>query len=264
MNLSTVSMKIAGGVLALGLVAGIALAQDKPGTGGMVKPTGGGMKHVDKPHGNKDKGDKDQGDKDHGKKDEKAAAKIGEPAPALALKDTDGKDHTLAEHTKAGEIVVIEWFNADCPYIKKHHEINKTFNDLHTKYSGKKVTFLAVNSSAAGKEGSGLERNKKAKADYALAYPILLDESGEVGRAYGARTTPHVFIVGADGKLAYAGAIDDDNDPKTPGKVNYVAKALDEMLAGKPVSTTTTRPYGCGVKYGSDGSKPAPKHEKQN
>lgn len=243
---------IIGGVAAIALIAGLAIAQDqKPATPAHGKP---GVAQPERPHADKDK-NKDK-DKEKG-----AGVKVGDAAPAMTLKDTDGKEHTLADLTKAGNIVVIEWFNPDCPFIKKHHEINKTFNDLHTKYSGKKVTFLAVNSGAPGNQGAGLERNKKAKTEYAMAYPILLDESGDVGRAYGAKTTPHVFIVNTDGKVVYAGAIDDDTDAKTPGKVNYVTKALDEMLAGKPVSTSSTRPYGCGVKYGSESSKP--KHEKQ-
>lgn len=237
------------GILGVALAAGLALAQEQPGQGRVDHGGKPGLKQADKPHHDKDKA------KDSNK--EKQGVKAGDTAPAISLKDTEGKEFTLAQFTKDGNIVVLEWFNPDCPFIKKHHVLNKTMNELHAKYSGKKVVFLAINSSAAGKEGSGLERNKKAKSEYGVPFPILLDESGEVGHAYGAKTTPHMFIIGADGKVAYNGALDDDTDPKTPGKVNYVAKALDEMLSKQPVSTTETRPYGCSVKYG------APKTEKQ-
>lgn len=157
---------------------------------------------------------------------------------------------SLGELSKAGKVVVVYWFNPDCPLIKKHHEANKTFVDLFTKYKDQNVAFLAVNSGKPGEQGTGQDRNAKARDQYGMAYPVVLDESGAVGRAYGARTTPHCFVVGADGKVAYMGAIDDDPSPRNPGKTNYVAKALDEVLAKKPVSTPETRPYGCSVKYG--------------
>lgn len=193
---------------------------------------------------------------DDTKKDEKKAdktealAKVGSLAPTFKLKDTDGTEHDIAKYIAEGKIVVLEWFNPDCPFVKKHHELNTTFTDLHKKYESKGVVFLAINSGAAGEQGNGLDRNKKAKADYKIAYPILLDESGDIGRVYGAKTTPHMYVINKDGILAYAGAIDDDKDAKRPGKTNYVAKALDEILAGKKVETSTTDSYGCPVKYG--------------
>jgi MFS superfamily sulfate permease-like transporter len=107
----------------------------------------------------------------------------------------------------------------------------------------------AINSNAAGEQGSGKETNAKAKKDWKIEFPILLDESGDTGRAYGATNTPHCFVIGADGKIAYMGAIDDDAGGKV-GKTNYVSKAVDELLAGKPVTTSSTKAYGCGVKYG--------------
>lgn len=184
------------------------------------------------------------------KKASAATAKIGSAAPAFTLKDTDGKEHNLAQYTKEGKIVVIEWFNPDCPFVKKHHKTADTFKKLNEKYAKDgKVVFLAINSGAAGKQGAGLDRNKAAKTEYGIAYPILLDETGATGKNYGAKTTPHMYVIAADGTLAYMGAIDDDNSIDKMGKTNYVAKALDELLAGKKVTTTSTDAYGCAVKY---------------
>lgn len=176
--------------------------------------------------------------------------KVGDAAPAFTLKDTDGKEHTLAE--LKGKVVVLEWFNPECPFIVKHHseaKKNMTFNKLYDDYNSKGVVFLAINSSAAGKQGNGLELNKKMKTEYKLPYPILLDESGDVGHAYGAKTTPHCFVINAEGKVAYMGAIDNNKNIDKAGDKNYVKAALDEILAGKPVTEATTASYGCGVKY---------------
>lgn len=192
--------------------------------------------------------------KDDKKKDEKkaeGAVKIGEPAPAFTLTDTDGKTVNLADY--AGKMVVLEWYNPECPFIVKHHSESKgnmTFNKLHAEYASKGVTFLAINSGAKGKQGNGKELNIQKKAEYKLPYAVLLDEDGKVGNLYGAKTTPHVFIIGKDGKLAYKGAIDNNDDPEKGGDKNYAKLALDEMIAGKAVSTSETKPYGCSVKYG--------------
>lgn len=174
------------------------------------------------------------------------AAKVGDKAPAFSLFDTESKEHTLA--SLAGKIVVLEWFNPDCPVVKAYHANNKTVNELYSNYSKKDVVFLAVNSGAAGEQGTGKDRNAKARKDYALEFPILLDESGTTGRSYGAKATPTAVIIGKDGTIAYWGAIDDDSSTGK-GKTNYVAKALDELLAGKPVSTKETKATGCNVKY---------------
>jgi peroxiredoxin len=210
-----------------------------------AQPTGTDKEHHVKEGGKKDGAKKDGEHKKDGAKAEGAA--IGQAAPAFKLTSTDGKEVSLSDYK--GKIVVLEWFNPECPYIVKHHKINTTFNDLHKKYAGKDVVMLAINSSADGKQGSGKETNVKAAKDFKMEYPILLDPKGEVGKAYGAKTTPHCFVIGKDGVLAYAGAIDDDKSPETAGKTNYVAKAVDELLAGSSVSTASTKPYGCGVKY---------------
>lgn len=179
-----------------------------------------------------------------------AAAKVGDMAPAFTLKDTDGKEHTLADFK--GKTVVIEWYNPGCPFIVKHHSESKnnmTFNKLYEEYNSKGVVFLAINSSAPGKEGHGLEMNKKKKEEYKLPFPVLLDESGDTGRAYGAKTTPHCYVINAEGKIVYAGAIDNNKNIDKAGDKNYVKAALDETLAGKAVTEATTAPYGCSVKY---------------
>lgn len=186
------------------------------------------------------------GKKQDGKKEGVA---VGGTAPTFTIRDTDNKEVSLSSILGDGNIVVLQWFNPDCPFVVKHYKETKTFNDLHAKYSGKKVVFLAINSGAPGQQGTGLKRNQEAKKEWSIPYPILLDESGETGKAYGAKNTPGMYIVTPDGKIAYKGAIDDDNSAKGPGKTNYVANALDEILAKKPVTTTETKPYGCSVKY---------------
>lgn len=175
-------------------------------------------------------------------------AKVGAKAPDFTLTDATGQEHTLSSYTGKGQVVVLEWFNAGCPYVVRHHEKYQTMSNLAAKYKGK-VTWLAVNSSAEGKEGYGMD--KEAMAKWKIAYPILLDADGGVGHLYGAKTTPHMYIIDAKGTLVYAGAIDNDQgDKKSPTeKVNYVAKALDEVLAGKAVTESETKAYGCSVKY---------------
>ncbi|HRJ49603.1 MAG: redoxin domain-containing protein [Phycisphaeraceae bacterium] len=193
--------------------------------------------------------DKDHKDQKRDKHDDKkaASATIGSMAPDFELKDTDGKSYKLSDLTAAGNIVVLEWFNPDCPVVKMHYDA-KTSQGIAKKYKDKKVVYLAINSGAAGKQGAGVERNAKARKDWSLDFPILLDEKGDVGRMYGARNTPALSIITKDGILAYRGAIDDGSS-ESAGKVNYVAKALDEILAGSKVSTPETKAYGCSVKY---------------
>ncbi len=189
-----------------------------------------------------------QAEKQADKKSDKATTlAAGAEAPAFTLTDTDGKTHNLADYK--GKVVVLEWFNPECPFIVKHHKTNLTFNQLHEQFSSKDVVFLAINSSAAGKQGNGLELNKKMKEEYKMPFPILIDENGEIGRAYGAKTTPHCFIIDKEGKVVYNGAIDNNKSPEKAGDKNFVKIALEEVLAGKPVTTAQTAPYGCSVKY---------------
>jgi peroxiredoxin len=178
-----------------------------------------------------------------------AALEIGQAAPDFVLNDVTGTEHSLSDYLKAGKTVVLEWFNPDCPFIKKHHQRFDTMVSLYASVKDKGVVWLAVNSGAPGKQGNGLERNVQAQKDYAIPYPVLLDESGKVGLAYGAKTTPHMFVIAPDGKLAYQGAIDDEPALDKLGKTNYVGLALADLAAGKPVATAQTQPYGCSVKY---------------
>ncbi|MEZ4241137.1 MAG: thioredoxin family protein [Myxococcota bacterium] len=176
-----------------------------------------------------------------------AVAAIGQPAPDFALKDLDGKEHRLS--SLKGKTVVLEWFNPGCPYVKYAHgegALAKTPGEALEQG----VVWLAINSGAPGKQGHGVAANKQAAASWSMAYPVLLDEDGAVGRAYDAKTTPHVYVVDAEGVLVYRGAL--DNRPLGEGGgevVNYVAKALGDLAAGKPVATPETKPYGCSVKY---------------
>lgn len=241
MTTKTLLSMFAVGALSLGLTSS-AFAQAAP-----TKPAQPADKHEHK-DGDKHDHKHDEKQKDKSKDAKKVeAATVGSMAPDFELKDTDGKTHKLSDLTKQGKIVVIQWFNPDCPVVKMHYDA-KTFQDLNKKYKDKNVVQVAINSGAAGKQGSGVERNAKARKDWSLDFPVLLDEKGEVGKAYGARNTPSVYIINKDGILAYKGAID-DGGPDGVGKTNYASKALDEILEGKKVTTTETKAYGCGVKY---------------
>jgi peroxiredoxin len=173
----------------------------------------------------------------------------GQKAPDFTLRDTDGKEHSLASLLSQGKTVVLEWFNPDCPFVKYHHATSHTMTDLAKSFSEKNVVWLAINSGAPGSQGAGLDRNKKAKKDYKMEYPILIDEAGTVGRAYGAKTTPHMFVIGKDGRVVYAGAIDSDRELKAAEKTNYVERALSQYLAGEAITMAQTTSYGCSVKY---------------
>jgi len=174
---------------------------------------------------------------------DESKAVVGQPAPQFTLQDQDGKTVSLAD--QAGKIVVLEWVNPNCPFVQRHYKA-KTFQSMVDEYSGKGVVYLAINTTHDATNAF----NKDWIAKNNLTYPILNDSSGVVGHAYGAKTTPHMFIIGRDGKLLYQGGIDNDKQgDKGAAKVNYVAKALDEILAGKPVSTADTASYGCSVKY---------------
>lgn len=176
---------------------------------------------------------------------------MGEPAPQFSLSGEDSKVHSLADYQ--GKIVVLEWTNADCPFVKKHYSSNN-MQSLQKTYTGKDVVWLSINSSAQGKQGAvdaaGAASVIKAKG--AAPTHVLLDTKGEVGHLFDAKTTPHMFIVDAKGKLAYAGSIDSEAsaDPADIATATpYVKNALDELLAGKAVTTAVTKPYGCSIKY---------------
>ena len=182
-----------------------------------------------------------------------AGAEVGKPAPDFTLKDLDGKSVHLAD--LKGKVVVLEWFNPGCPFVNMSHTKGslKGLADAKTKEG---IVWLAVNSAADGKQGSGVDANVEGKKKFGLAHPILLDPTGEVGHAYGAERTPHLFIIDDKGTLVYRGAPDNSPDGEgespTDGKlVNFVVQALDDLKAGKPVQTPSTKVYGCTVKYGT-------------
>jgi peroxiredoxin len=180
-----------------------------------------------------------------------AEVTVGKPAPAFTLTGADGASYSLAE--LKGKFVVLEWLNYECPYVVKHYD-SKNMQQLQQTYTSKGVKWFAVNSSAEGKQGhlTPEQALALAKEKGAAATATLLDHSGEVGRLYGAKTTPHMFVINPEGTLIYAGAIDDNDSTRlssVEGAKNYVAAALDEAMAGKPVSVASSRPYGCSVKY---------------
>jgi peroxiredoxin len=166
----------------------------------------------------------------------------GDRAPDFALKNQDGKEVKLSDYK--GKIVVLQWFNEDCPFIQRHYEA-KTFSTLNDKYADRGVVQLAIDSTGA----STAADNQKWVSSHVLRFPILQDHDHKVAKAYGARTTPHMFVIDKDGKVAYSGAIDNDPEGDRTDRVNYVAQALDELLAGKSVSKPETKSYGCGVEH---------------
>lgn len=174
-----------------------------------------------------------------------AAVEIGKAAPEFSLTDQHGKTVKLSDYS--GKIVVLEWFNEGCPYVQKQYKTG-AMNATAAKYAEKGVVWLAVNSTNSATVASNL----KAATEWKMDRPVLDDHAGTVGHAFGAKNTPHLFIVDKDGKLIYHGAIDSVNSSEADdisGATNYVAKALDEATAGKPVSQSETKPYGCTVKY---------------
>jgi peroxiredoxin len=179
-----------------------------------------------------------------------AAAPAGQPAPAFNVTDLDGKVVNLADYQ--GKTVVLEWHNFGCPFVQKHYR-SGNMQGLQKKYAGD-VVWLAVNST--NKSAWDYTEPKKLSGQLkdfgAMPAKYLMDEPGTVGMAYGAKTTPHMYIIDPAGKVVYNGAIDDKRttdvaDVKTAK--NYVVAALEELKAGKPVTVATTTPYGCTVKY---------------
>ena len=180
-----------------------------------------------------------------------AAVKVGQPAPDFTLAGADGKSHTLSAHK--GKYVVLEWTNHECPFVKKHYK-SGNMQAQQKELTGKGAVWLSIVSSAPGKQGhvDAAKATELTRSRGAAPTAVLLDPSGEVGRKYDAKTTPHMYIVAPDGKLIYMGGIDsipsadaDDIASATP----YVKVALGEAMAGKPVTNASTKPYGCSVKY---------------
>ncbi len=178
-----------------------------------------------------------------------AGAVIGESAPDFTLVDIEGNEVTLSDYTADGKIVVLEWFNPSCPFVAKHHDTFATMKETIAEFEGKDVVWLAINSANEGHKTGYLALNRERQEEWKIGYPILIDTSGEVGKAYGAKTTPHMFVIDADGILAYAGAIDSDQSAKKLGEENYVYNAVSALLNGETVEVSKTKSYGCSVKY---------------
>jgi peroxiredoxin len=176
---------------------------------------------------------------------------VGSAAPDFSVSDSKGKIQSVSQYK--GKYVVLEWFNPECPFVKKHYG-GGNMQKLQEEFTGKGVVWLSVDSSAPGKEGNLTpEQAEKKMSEWKTHQTaLLLDPDCQAAKTYGAKNTPHMFVINPEGKIIYAGAIDSKATPNPadiPGSTNYVKAALDEALAGKPVSTANTKPYGCSVKY---------------
>jgi peroxiredoxin len=182
-----------------------------------------------------------------------AAPQVGQPAPDFTGVDTKGKTHALKD--LRGKTVILEWTNDGCPYVQKHYG-SGNMQKLQKDTTADGVVWLTVASSAPGTQGNlaPAEHDALMKKRDAAPTAVLVDEDGTIGHAYGAQTTPHMYIITPDGKLAYKGAIDDKptaDKVDIDGAQNYVRNALEQIGAGKPVDPSVTRAYGCSVKYKS-------------
>ena len=180
-----------------------------------------------------------------------AEVQVGKQVPEFALTDTNGKTHHLSDYK--GKYIVLEWYQPDCPFVRKHYN-SGNMQALQKEYVAKGVVWLSIDSSAAGQEGyyPSAELNQISTKSGAVRTALLLDADGKVGHLFGAKTTPDMYIINPQGVLVYQGAIDDKPstdlaDVKTAK--NYVKSALNAVMGGQTVATASTRPYGCSVKY---------------
>src|SRR6059058_1283208 len=178
---------------------------------------------------------------------------VGGAAPDFSAPDANGKTQSLSQYK--GKYVVLEWFNPECPFVKKHYG-SDNMQKLQREYTGKGVVWLTIDSNAPGTEGnlSPDQAQKVMNSWKTKMTALLLDPESKVAKLYGAKNTPNMVIINPEGKIVYQGAIDSKASPNPadiPASTNYVKNALEESLAGKPVSNPTTKPYGCSVKYKS-------------
>lgn len=178
-------------------------------------------------------------------------ARLGAVAPDFTLTDLDGKSVSLSQFR--GKVVVLEWFNPGCPFVRAAHTAG-SLKGLADKHAPDGVVWLAINSGGAGKQGAGVEANREGVTQFGLHYPVLIDDTGKVGQLYGAERTPHMFVINPEGVLVYRGAIDNspDGEGQSPagGKlVNYVDGAIGAIRTGAKVAPEETKAYGCSVKY---------------
>jgi len=189
------------------------------------------------------------GSKDAGSEAKKDhTVKVGEPAPQFTAVDAEGNQYSLEKLTADDQVVVLEFFNPDCPFVKKHYEKASTMNDMVAQYEDHGVVWLGVSSNPHGADWVARHAER-----WNIDHPILVDEEGELSALYQARTTPHMYIIDTDGTLVYNGAIDNSRNAAAPPTdhekyVNYVRKALDQLLDGEAITTAETRPYGCSIK----------------
>jgi len=181
------------------------------------------------------------------------AATVGQAAPNFTLKDTNGKTVSLADYK--GKTVVLEWHNPACPFVVKHYD-TANMQGLQSKYGKDGIVWLSINSTETGHQDYRKPdaMNSYLKTQNAAPTSYLMDESGATGKAYAAKTTPHMYVINSQGTLVYAGGIDDKRSAKkedVPTAKNYVVAALDEVKAGKAITTATSTPYGCSIKYKS-------------
>jgi len=178
---------------------------------------------------------------------------VGSAAPDFSAPDANGKTQSLSEYK--GKYVVLEWFNPECPFVKKHYG-GGNMQKLQKEFTDKGVIWLTVDSNAPGSEGNITAEQGKKIMDSWKTHPtaLVLDPESKIAKLYGAKNTPNMVIVGPDGKIVYEGAIDSKASPNPadiPSSTNYVKAALDEALAGKAVSNAQTKPYGCHITYKS-------------
>src|SRR5882757_1201127 len=176
---------------------------------------------------------------------------VGAAAPDFSLPDASGKTHSLSQFK--GKYVVLEWFNPECPFVKKHYG-GGNMQKLQGDYTSKGVVWLTIDSNAPGTEGNltADQAQKVMNSWKTKMTALLIDPESKVAKLYGAKNTPHMVVINPEGKIVYEGAIDSKASPNPadiPSSTNYVKVALDESMSGKPVSNANTRPYGCSVKY---------------
>lgn len=180
------------------------------------------------------------------------AVEVGTAAPEIDAVDINGQPFKLSEHK--GKTIVLEWTNPECPFVVKHYDSANMQKVQKEALAMKDVEWITINSSAVGKQGhlDATQAKEWLQTEQAAPTAFITDEKGTIGQAYGAQTTPHMFVIDKEGKLAYAGAIDDNPSPKPEviaTSKNYVLAALKNLEAGQPVETATSQPYGCSVKY---------------
>lgn len=175
-----------------------------------------------------------------------AKASLGEPAPGFSLPDVDGTIHSLDQH--AGKVVVLEWFNPGCPFVKAAYD-KDVVQELSAQHATDTV-WLRINSGAAGKQGAGADENKRAARKWDIEGPVLLDGSGAVGKAYGAKTTPQIVVIDTQGMVRFNGALDNAPLGTSEGDYKpYAGTAIAAVLSGSEVEVTKPKPWGCSVKY---------------